>query len=98
MAKQNEDGWTVVSAESQIVFENIGDEFIGTFMGMDRLDSGVWQAHFTKDGEDFFTNAGYDLRRKLQKVPVKALTRMKFVDELDTGQETKMRIFDVAHK
>lgn len=98
-----DDDWDEVSAESQIVFDTRGDQFIGRFMGMDNLgSSNIYQAHFEgygKDaGENYFTNAGYDLRKKLEKVPPKTLVRITYIDDKDTGQAQPMRVYKVDQK
>lgn len=100
------DEWQTVDAEVKIVIENIGDGWIGRFMGMDDPNgNGILQAHFTSvtflNGNDLapqaFTNASTDLRNKLKNVPVKAIVRAEWVSEMDTGHESgnKMRVFDV---
>lgn len=100
------DEWQTVDAEVKIVIENIGDGWIGRFMGMDDPNNnGILQAHFTSvtylNGGDLapqaFTNASTDLRNKLKNVPVKAIVRAEWVSEMDTGHESgnKMRVFDV---
>jgi hypothetical protein len=94
-----DDGWSEVSAESQLVFDTIGDEWIGTFLGMEQVGSkGMWQAHFEQDGDLYFTNTGYDLRKKLEKVPVKSLVKMRYDADQDTGQDKPMKVFKVWHK
>jgi hypothetical protein len=95
----NDDDWNNVDAESQIVFDTHGDEFIGRYVGMDApTPKGIVQAHFEKDGTSYFVNAGHDLRQKLAKVPARSLVRIRYTDDLNTGQQTPMRVFDVAHK
>lgn len=97
------DDWQEVTAESQLQFDTIGDEWTGRFTGMDQVGSkGMWQAHFdgigNDAGETFFTNAGYDLRKKLEKVPVKSIVKMRYDADQNTGQDKPMKVFKVWHK
>lgn len=93
------DEWEEVTAESQLVFDTIGDEWDGIYLGMDQVGSkGMYQAHFEKDGEGFFTIAGYDLRQKLQKVPAKAHVKLRYESDQDTGQSKPMKVFKVWSK
>ena len=97
------DTWTEVTSESQLVFDTIGDEWVGRFTGLDQIGSrGMWQAHFDgigeNAGESYFTNAGYDLRKKLEKIPVKSIVKMRYDADQDTGQDKPMKVFKVWHK
>lgn len=95
----SDDEWQEVTEESQLVFDTIGDEWIGVYLGMEQVGAKkMWQAHFEKDGELFFTNAGYDLRKKLEKVPVKYTVKMRYESDQDTGQEKAMKVFKVWSK
>ena len=99
--------WRTVSAgaeeeENKLVFDTIGDEFIGTYLGnrtiepRDVTESSYQQARFR--GEDnlvYFTNLNYSLRQGLKDVRVGKLTRITFVSELDTGQASPMKQFRV---
>ena len=108
-ADANAGEWQEAEAEFKIAFEQIGDGFIGRYTGMDDPHgNGIWQAHFTNVmdltaapiADSAFVNATTDLRNKLNKVPVKSITRIEWVDEMDTGHEsgTKMRVFKVQWK
>jgi hypothetical protein len=93
------DEWRDVETESQIVFDTIGDVFIGQYLGMDTTPDGkITQAHFKNADGEYFTNAGWDLRKKLANVPTKATVRMEWESELDTGKETPMRVYKVQYK
>lgn len=94
-----DDDWSnanSVATESQLLFDTIGDVFIGRFQGIDPPNAnGIVQAHFTNADGDFFTNAGRDLQQKLKKVPYGRFVRIEYTDNLNTGQATPMRVYDV---
>lgn len=98
----DDDTWTDVPDDKQIILENIGDTFTGVYLGMEPVNYSSGNAgkiaHFEIDGTPCFINAGRDLQRKLEKVPLKALTRVTWTDNLDTGQDTPMRVFKVQHR
>jgi hypothetical protein len=97
--------WTTVSTdesqseETKVVFEDIGDVFIGTYLGMREIDSesGKYkQARFKDEkGVIYFINANYDLRQGLKDVRVNALVRIEFTSEVDTGQAQPMKCYRV---
>lgn len=107
-AAANDEWGQEVDAEVKIALEVEGDGFIGRYMGMDDPGNGIYQAHFTNvtylNGAEIapsaFTNASTDLRRKLEKVPVKSMVRAEWVSSMDTGHESgnKMRVFRVQWK
>jgi hypothetical protein len=94
---------TVSSGESEpetkMVFDTIGDQFTGTYLGMRQQtnDNGNYQqARFSDDaGEIYFTNAGYSLRNGLRDVSAGTKVRITFSSESDTGQANPMRNFTV---
>ena len=106
------DEWTTVSdgtaeqtPETKIVFEEIGDEFIGEFLGYRNLtdrDSGqsYTQARFrdVETNEICYTRANHSMREGLDKVSIGALTRIVYVDDTDTGMPSPMRTFTVQMK
>lgn len=103
VAGNGDDGFTEVTGESQLVFDTIGDEWTGRFMGLDQIGSkGMWQAHFDGigelAGESYFTNAGYDLRKKLEKIPAKYIVKLRYDSDLPTGQDKPMKVFRVWSK
>lgn len=95
--------WTTVSdgtteQDVKIVVESIGEAFTGTYLGMrnvDSADGSYKQARFELDGATYFINANHSLREGLKTVRSGALTRITWVDELDTGQAQPMRVFSV---
>lgn len=93
------DGFDDVETESRIVFDTIGDEFIGVYNGTTLTPTGIPQAHFSNSDGEFFTNAGYDLNQKLQKCRTGRLTRIRLTDTLPIeGRETPMNVFQVGQK
>jgi hypothetical protein len=100
--------WTTVSdeaanePETKIVFDQVGDEFTGKYLGMrmvepsDPAEQPYRQARFERaEGELFFTNTGHSLRTGLKDVRVGSMVRITYTDNLDTGQASPMRIFRV---
>lgn len=85
--------------ETKIVFDTIGDEFIGTYLGMREVDGGengkYKQARFKANDELYFVNANYSLRQGLKDVRIGSLARIEFTSEQDTGQASPMRVFTV---
>jgi hypothetical protein len=95
------DNWTTVQDEVQIKFDADGDVFTGVLNEVG-VNGTIPQAHFTgtRDykGENYFTNMGRDLERKLTKVPVGSEVRITRTGTLDTGQETPMTTYKVDHR
>jgi hypothetical protein len=100
-----EENWDVVSEEAptMMVFDTIGDQFIGTYSGNveitpdeDDPDSTFTQGRFRgTDGELYATNLGYDLRTALGKVQPGTLCRITYMKDIDTGQPSPMKSFRV---
>jgi hypothetical protein len=98
-------GWgETVESESQIMLEVEGDGFIATLDGVDAPNAnGITQAHLSKVfdlhetflGDAMFINAGRDLERKLRKIPNGSQIRVEWIDSMNTGQKTPMRVFNV---
>jgi hypothetical protein len=100
------DEWAVVSEgssepEIKIVFDTIGDQFIGTYLGMREMDNdqGKYkQARFETDQGIFFTNANYSMKDGLKSVRIGTVVRLTYKDDMDTGQSQPMRVFSVEAK
>lgn len=99
---QTQDEWQTVSEdevdETKIVFDTIGDEFIGIYLGpriIEQEDHKFTQYRFQVGEDYYFTNAGYSLMRGMSNVPKGSRVRIVFSSERDTGQESPMRIFTV---
>ena len=98
--------WTTVSTtddappETKISFDMLGDEFTGSYLGMRVIEPSdgerpYKQARFEHDGTFYFTNAGHSLREGLKSVRVGSLVRVTYAQDLDTGQESPMKVFRV---
>lgn len=107
VANSASDGWTTVSEEVQIAFENEGDGFIGTYVSRDQVgQNGMVQFHFENvtdlDGnwiaDRAFVNGTRDLVGKLRTVPFRRLVRAQWTSSMNTGQTTPMRIFSIQWK
>lgn len=98
----NTDGeWEDVETEAQIIFDTIGDEFIGTFDGWSETEGErrIPQAHFINAEGKFFVNATWSLKEQLRKVKKGTLTRIRYVaDQPIDGRDVPMKIFKVATK
>lgn len=99
---ENDGEWEDVETETQIVLEKIGDSFTGIYQGMDQTLNGIHQAHFVgigaQNGETFFHNVGWDLRKKLETCRKGSIVRFIWESEQDTGQDSPMRVFKVQFK
>lgn len=103
MATQNpvEDEFVQISEEitepeTKIVFDTIGDQFTGIYLGM-RQQENYQQARFQSVDNDevFFVNANYSLRNGLKNARPGQKVRITFTSETDTGQPNPMRNFTV---
>lgn len=90
--------WTDVETENQIVFDTIGDVFIGTFQGWSETESGIPQAHFVNEEGTFFTNCGWDMKNKMKNIRKGWTVRLELTGHLDTGRDTPMNVFKVQYK
>jgi hypothetical protein len=102
----NEPQWKTVSGdddveETKIVFDTIGDSFTGIYLGQrtiepsDPTERPYSQARFENEDGIFFTNMGFSLRKGLKDVRVGKLVRVTFSSEMDTGQDSPMKVFKV---
>lgn len=95
------DNWTTVQDEVQVKFDTDGDVFTGILLSQE-LQGTIPQAHFIGTGEykgeNYFTNLGRDLQRKLEKVPLNSEVRITRTGTMDTGQETPMTVYKVDHR
>lgn len=104
MVTKDQDEFAVVSEgtvepEIKIVFDTIGDEFVGTYLGtrtMDNVDGKYIQYRFTHENETYFVNGNYSLREGMKNVRAGAKVRLRYVADIDTGQASPMRAFEVA--
>lgn len=106
MTAEQEYEFTVVSdaetqEETKIAFEEIGDEFIGEFLGFRELqdrETGQYyvQARLRKDGDIYFTRANHSLKGGLNGVKLGTVVKITYAADIDTGQASPMRGFTVA--
>lgn len=97
--------WTTVSQEetqeTKVVFDMVGDEFTGKYLGTRMVDSSdpterpYQQARLERNGELFFMNTNHSLRAGLKDVRAGSLIRITYTDNFDTGQASPMKIFRV---
>lgn len=100
--------WDLVHEESpdQIVFDTIGDEYTGLYLGAEVI-------HFTRtvkgeDVEDEFTqhrfrdpsgitviNGGYELNSELAKMAPDTMLRIKLMKLVDVGQNDPMKSYRI---
>lgn len=97
---QSDSEWEDVPQEGQIVFEKVGDEYIGTFQGWSETErNAIPQAHFVgQDGVAAFLNVGASLKQQLKGIKKGTLCRLVWESERDTGQDSPMRVFRVQTK
>lgn len=84
--------------QSKIVFDTIGDEFTGTFQGervIPSQDGDYTQYLFENELGRCFVNANYSLREGMRHVRKGNLVRITFTSEVDTGQESLMKQYQV---
>lgn len=90
---------SALSQEIKMVFEVIGDEFVGIWEGFRTIpspDGGFKQARFSDEGgETYFVNANYSLADGLANVRLKSKVRITYIADLDTGQANPMRVYKV---
>lgn len=94
--------WRTVSEEehdeTKIHFENWGDEFIGTYKGNRKVENEngkFTQFLFEHNGIHYFVNGNWNLVQGMSKVPIGALTRLRYIADKDTGQQTPMKLYKV---
>lgn len=100
------DGTADTAEETKIVFDSVGDEFTGLYLGMRLVEpsdgsSPYKQARFQgmpetdAAAELYFTNANHSLREGLKDVRKGTPVRLTFTDEIDTGQASPMKVFRI---
>jgi hypothetical protein len=98
--------WETAVQESgdQIVFNEIGDVFVGLYIGSITAHNPKDDEDFTilqftgVDGKPYQTNAGWKLREGFSDIPSNTIVRITFVKQVDVGQNDPMNDFriDVA--
>lgn len=101
--------WETVHTEApdQIVFEHVGDTFIGEYLGQEEIrwtpttgkDAGVEQSFiqlkFRVHDRHYVVNAGYDLLKAYEGIPSKTITRTELKTLVDVGQQSPMKSYRV---
>lgn len=94
--------WREVSeedvAEVKFTFDAVGDQFIGVYTGLRVIENEngkFTQFRFTRDGEHYFINAGWNLIQGMRQVREGQRVRITWISERDTGAATPMRVFRV---
>lgn len=88
----------VPEPETKLAVEEIGDQFTGEYLGTRKLDNesgGYTQARFKIEGDVYFMNANYSLRQGLSTVRSGQRVRITYMADVDTGQITPMRVYQV---
>lgn len=97
--------WSVHTQETgdQIVFDTVGDQFIGMYTGPQKAekdgDSFTILTWIGTDGKPYQTNAGWKLEQAFSDIPNGTITRVTRCKDIDTGQPSPMKDFrvDVAY-
>jgi hypothetical protein len=99
------DGTVAADPEVKIVFEEIGDVFVGEFLGYRHLTDRETSQNYTQarfrdpDTQEIcYTRANHSMREGLDRVPIGSMTRIAYVDDVDTGMPSPMRAFSVDMK
>jgi hypothetical protein len=102
--------WETVSegAATKIIFDTIGDEFVGEFIGKDHIDRepaadgsdqsfDMWQFR-GQDKELYAINSSYELDDVLKNLNPGAWVHIKYVKNVKTNQPQPMKSFLVRIK
>lgn len=100
----NADEWETIEREAptQVVFDTIGDEFIGRYIGSQNIelpdsDGDTFRQDTFEggDGEIYAINPGFQLREVLDRVQPGNWVRITYKKDVDTGQPSPMKSFQV---
>jgi hypothetical protein len=101
-APANDGDWTTVSEdeydETKIVFDTIGDEFVGVYLGPRQVpnEDGEFTQHRFAVGEDrYFVNGNHSLNQGMRNVAKGTLTRLTYASDRDTGAPSAMKVYRV---
>lgn len=90
--KPQPDEWEEVSGESpdRIIFDTVGDQFIGTFVGFDIINAGdepfeVILLESREDGKLYQTSASYKLAQGIRKATPGQVVRITYVKDVPMG-------------
>jgi hypothetical protein len=103
-----DDEWEEVSGESptRILFDTVGDEFIGTYLGTETIDPGEdgdepFDVILLRDldGKPFQASNSYRLMTGLKKVTPGQIVRIRYIKDIPmTGPRNDMKDFTVDVK
>lgn len=102
MTASGDGGWTVVSDESpiKVVFDEIGDVFIGTFEGSQELKSKDDQPFtmwlFRHEGDLYGIQDSHKLRIGLSQVEKGREVRIEYVKDVEVGRPQPMKDFRIS--
>jgi hypothetical protein len=101
--------WETVHTEAptQITFDNVGDTFIGLYIGKETVEFEVktgknkgdmeefTQLSFLVKDEPYAINAGYDLLRGFKNIPENTYVRIQLRKMVDVGQQSPLKSYRV---
>ena len=80
-------------------FEEVGEVFIGEYLGTGQLDTDEGEAEylrFKRDGQVLAISTSFDLGRKLEEVQEGAMVRIQYLADQPTKRgQTPMKVFKV---
>lgn len=86
------------SDETKVVFDTIGDEFVGVYLGKREVpneDGTFWQHRFAVGEQKFFVNGNHSLNQGMSRVAKGAVARVEYTSDKDTGAASPMRVYTV---
>jgi hypothetical protein len=100
--------WDLVHEESpdQIVFDTIGDEYTGLYLGSEVItftkqvkgedvDQEFTQHRFRDPGGITVVNGGYELNSELSKIEPNTMLRIRLMKLVDVGQNDPMKSYRI---
>lgn len=98
--------WENVHEEAgdQVVFEEIGDTYVGEYLGMRVIEftdkktgepKSFIQLSFRDPSGPKVINAGYELAQIYESIPAHTMTKTMLANKIDVGQASKMNSFRV---
>lgn len=93
----NADEWewenVVEASPSRVIFDTIGDEFIGQFIGEEEIDPGTGEEDVFslylfrgRDGELYGINKSYKLAQAMDKIEPGSWVKIQYVKDINTGR------------
>lgn len=98
------DTWVNVHEEAadQLVFDTIGDEYIGMYTGSEEIapdedspEDTFTQLRFRDDDGAKVVNAGFELKKAFSKIEPHTRVRITLVKFVDVGQPSPMKSYRV---